>query len=128
MHPLLNLIATRPQLLAEHAAAYADLVAEEFPRTTAAWKRQALLNVLALVGLLCAVLLAGVAVMFWAAAGPGEMRAPWLLVVVPLVPLTAAIACASAAHARGRRTAPSVLKEQLSADLAMLRDVAAASS
>jgi len=127
MHPLLNLIATRPQLLAEHAAAYADLVAEEFPRTTAAWKRQAVLNVLALVGVLCAVLLAGVAVLLWA-AGPGEMRAPWLLVVVPLVPLVGAIACASAAHARGRRTAPSVLKEQLSADLAMLRDVAATSS
>jgi len=30
IHPLLKLVATQPQLLADHAEAYAELVGEEF--------------------------------------------------------------------------------------------------
>jgi protein-S-isoprenylcysteine O-methyltransferase Ste14 len=124
MHPLLNLIATRPQLLADHAQAYAELMADELPRAASAWKRQALLNALALLGLLAALVLAGVALMLWAALPALSMPAPWLLVVVPLLPLAAAGACLIAAQARARRRGRSELQQQLSADLAMLRQAA----
>lgn len=127
MHPLLNLLATRPQLLAEHAQAYAELVAEELPRATAAWKRQALLNTLALVGLLTAVLLAGVSLMLWAALPNADMRAPWLLILVPLLPLAGAIGCLVSARAQAKHDGRGQLREQLSADLALLREVANAS-
>jgi cytochrome bd-type quinol oxidase subunit 2 len=127
MHPLLNLLATRPQLLAEHAQAYAELVAEELPRATAAWKRQALLNTLALVGLLAALLLAGVSLMLWATLPNADMRAPWLLILVPLLPLAGAIGCLVSARAQAKHDGRGQLREQLSADLALLREVANAS-
>lgn len=125
MHPLLNLIATRPQLLAEHAQAYAELVAAELPHSASAWKRQALLNALALLGLLAALLLAGVALMLWAALTPLPASAPWLLVAVPLLPAVGAIGCLIAARARVERNVLAELQQQFSADLAMLREVAA---
>ena len=45
-HPLFHLLATRPQLLADHVEACAALVAAEVPRS-AAWKRDALFSALA---------------------------------------------------------------------------------
>jgi hypothetical protein len=45
VHPLLHLIATRPQLLADHAEAYAELVAVEIDCMSATWTRRAPLNV-----------------------------------------------------------------------------------
>ncbi len=122
MHPLLNLLATRPLLLAEHAQAYAELLAAELPRATAAFKRRALLLALALLGLLAALLLAGVALMLWAVLPALPMQAPWLLVVVPLLPAGGALACLIAGQAR--RDARGELQRQLSADLALLREAA----
>ena len=122
MHPLLNVIATRPQLLAEHAQAYAELVAAEFPRATAAWKRQALLNGLALLGLLAALLLGGVALMLWAALPLSSMPTPWLLIAVPLLPALAGMACLMAARSGIEANLLGDLRQQVSADLTMLRE------
>ena len=44
VHPLLHLIATRLQRLADHAEAYAELVAVEIDRMSAIWTRLALRN------------------------------------------------------------------------------------
>lgn len=126
MHPLLNLIATRPQLLAEHAQAYADLVADELPRAASDWKRQALLNLLALLAFLAALLLAGMALMLWGALPNTSMPAAWLLLVVPLLSLMAAIALFIAAQLGARRRGHSELRQQLQADLALLRAATAA--
>jgi hypothetical protein len=123
MHPLLNLLATRPQLLAEHAQGYAELLADEWPRAASSWKRQALLNTLALLGLFAALMLAGVALMLWATLPGATMPAAWVLVLVPLLPLCAAAACFIAARAGAR--GPSELQQQLRADMALLRAVAA---
>jgi len=38
IHPLLRLIATQPQLLADHAEAYAGLVSDDIGKTAAVWK------------------------------------------------------------------------------------------
>lgn len=124
MHPLLNLIATRPQLLAEHAQAYAELVAAELPRASSAWKRQALLNGLAVLGLLAALLLAGVASMLWATVPLSSMPTPWMLIVVPLLPAIAGTACLVAARTGVAGNLLGDLRQQLSADLAMLQAAA----
>lgn len=121
MHPLLNLIATRPQLLAEHAQAYADLVAAELPLASAAWKRQALLNGLALVSLFAALLLGGTALMLWATLPRAPMPEPWLLIAVPLLPAIAGAACLMAARSTAGGPMLGNLRQQLGADLAMLK-------
>ena len=43
MHPLLQILATRPQLLVEHAQAYGELAGAEMARASIHWKRQTLL-------------------------------------------------------------------------------------
>lgn len=124
MHPLFHLIATRPQLLADHAEAYAALVAAEAPRISAAWKRTALLNVLALCSLVLGLGLTGVALMLWAVIPEAATRAPWVLVAVPLLPLAAALALGVAAQRGSERDAFDQLRQQVKADIAMLRDAA----
>jgi hypothetical protein len=124
MHPLLNLVATRPQLLAEHAQGYAELLADEWPRAASSWKRQAWLNTLALLSLFAATILTGLALMLWAALPGATMTAAWVLVLVPLLPLCAALACFIAARAGAR--GPNELQRQLRADMTLLRAVAAA--
>ena len=66
MHPLLALLATRPQLLADHAQAYAALFNEEFDQARASWQRTAVLQAVALCCVSAAAVLAGVALMLWA--------------------------------------------------------------
>ena len=126
MHPLFHLIATRPQLLADHAEAYAALVAAEAPRIAAAWKRTALLNVLALCSLALGLALTGVALMLWAAMPEAAMRAPWVLLAVPLLPLAAALALGVAAQRGSEHEALDHLRQQVMADIVMLRDAAQA--
>lgn len=124
MHPLLHLMATRPALLAEHAEAYAALIAAELPRISAAWQRSAWLSALALCGAAIGLVLAGVGVMLWAVVPEGSMHAPWALWVVPLVPLLASVGCMQAARSGSEREAIANLRQQFAADLLMLREAA----
>ena len=126
MHPLFQLIATRPQLLADHAEAYAALVAVEVPRISAAWQRSAVFNALALCALIAGLVLAGVALMLWATLPDAPMRAAWVLLAVPLLALSAALACAMAARSGDAGVAMNNLRLQIAADIALLRAAAAA--
>ena len=126
MHPLLHLIAARPQLLADHAQAYAELVAEEVERASAQWKRSASLYAAAVLGATIALALAGVALMLWAVVPDSQMRGAWALIVVPLVPLAAALACLMVANKAGGRAPFDELRQQATADIVMLREWAAA--
>ncbi len=126
MHPLFHLIASRPQLLADHAEAYAALVAVEIDQVSARWTRTTLLHALALCGLSVALALAGVALMLWAALPALPAQAAWALIVVPLLPLAAAAGCLVAAQRSGPHDAFADLRQQVKADIAMLREVAAA--
>ena len=122
MHPLLSLIATRPQLLADHAQAYADLVAAELPRATMVWKRQVLLQGLGFASLGLALLLSGMALMLWGTLPPATMAAPWLLWAVPgLFALTGLLLCL-AARRSVERDLLQELRQQISADMAMWRE------
>ena len=125
MHPLLALITSRPQLLADHAEAYGELVSAEMARVSKAWKTQALLNAAALAGLAVAVMLAGVALMLWAVVPPTSLREPWLLIAVPLLPLAAATGCLMAARRRVEPGAFDSVREHVKADLMMLREAVA---
>lgn len=126
VHPLLHLIATRPQLLAEHAEAYADLVGAELADASSAWKRRAVLNAAALCAMGVAAVLAGVAAMLWAVTPTAQLQSPWALVLTPAVPAVAALVCLWAAHPGGEGSAFAGLRRQLKADVGLLRDVGGA--
>jgi hypothetical protein len=125
LHPLLHLLATRPQLMADHVEAYGALAAAEVARVSGAWRRRALLLALALSSLAVAAVLAGVAVLLWATLPMAQMPTPWALVAVPLLPLALGMACGVAAGRDGDDPAFVQLRQQLGADLAMLREASA---
>jgi len=125
MSPLLRLATVRPQLLVDHAQAYADLLVIEGGQLSMRWQRQLLLGSLALCGGAVALVLAGVAVMLWASLPPGSIQAPTWLIAVPALPLLAAIGCALAMRGGDRSGPFAVLRQQLHADSAMLREALA---
>jgi len=120
--PLLHLLSAQPQLLVEHAQAYAELAVDEVGRTTTSWKRRTLLQAVALCSLLVAAVLAGVALMLWSVAPAAQLHAPWILLATPMPPLVLALACGWAGLGRGRDSAWPALRQQLNADLALWRD------
>ena len=129
MHPLLHLIATQPQLLADHAEAYGDMVAAEASAVAAAWKRRAMLNAVALCCLGVCAVLTGVALMLWAVTAAASIHSGWALIAAPLVPGVAALVCLMAARSPANSEdsgAFSKVKQQVRADLAMLREMSAA--
>ncbi|WP_310462202.1 hypothetical protein [Sphaerotilus sp.] len=126
-HALLHLITTRPQLLADHAQAYAELANADLDAVTSVWKRQIRLAAVALCSTCVAAVLAGVALMLWAVVPAVQIEAPWALVAAPLLPAVVALWCLLAARAGGDRQPFGNLKEQVQADLLMLRQVGAAS-
>lgn len=126
LHPLVHLLADRPQWFAEHAQAYAELVAAEIGAVSATWKHQALLNAVALCGLAVASVLAGVALMLWAVFPAAQIQAPWALLAAPLLPALLALGCLWAAGRLGNPGAFDSVRRQLQADLTLLREVSAA--
>jgi hypothetical protein len=124
IHPLLRLVATQPQLLADHAEAYAGLVADELGKTGAVWRQRLLLAAVALCLVGVAVVLAGVALMLWAVLPATEILAPWALFAAPAAPALAALGCGVAARRDGGDTFAEV-RQQVAADLVMLREVSA---
>lgn len=124
MHPLLALIATRPQLVTAHAEAYAALAAAELGEASTGWQRRLLLGATALCSAGVAAVLAGVALMLWAVLLPTEGLARTLLLVTPLVPALLALGCGLAARGDGQPTF-TVLRQQVKADLRMLREAGA---
>lgn len=122
MHPLLRLMASRPQLLTDHAEAYVELATVGIGQISADWTRRMALNAAGLCGLGVAAVLAGVAFMLWAALPAPGMQAPWVLIVAPLLPFAGALGCLGWARAHGRSAAFDALRRQVRADLAMLRE------
>lgn len=125
IHPLLRLIVTEPQLLGDHVEAYADLVGDEVKKMGSAWALRIGLYALALCLLGVGLVFVGVALMLWASVPQGSIAMPWLLVAVPVVTLAAAAACALVARGKRIDSAFDNVKQQLNADMAMLREVSA---
>lgn len=122
MSPLLYLIATRPQLLVDHAEAYADLASAEVSQASVIWKRRAKLGVVAICSFVIAAILAGVAAMIWAVLPVVSNQAWWTLIVTPILPIGLGTGCLMAIRAQPQEGAFDALRRQLKTDMAMLRE------
>jgi hypothetical protein len=125
IHPLLKLIATEPQVLGDHVEAYAELVGDEVRKTSTAWATRLGFYLAALFLLGVGLVLVGVALMLWASLPMAGFQAPWVLIAVPAVTLAAAVVCVVLARRSPIESAFDNVKKQLSADMAMLREVSA---
>lgn len=124
IHPLLRLIASEPHVLGDHVEAYAELVGDEVKKTGIAWGMRLGLYAGAFLLATVGLGLAGVAIMLWASSN--DLRAPWVLIVVPLVVLAGAAICVVVAQSKPIESAFDNVKKQINADMAMLREVSAA--
>ena len=122
IYPLLRLIATRPQLLLDHCEAYADLVVAEATLASSHWTQKALLTLAAACSMGVALILTGVAVMLWAVTPVITGTITLALTAAPLIPWILALGCVIAARKPGTGGNMEVLRQQLSADMALLRE------
>ena len=122
IYPLLRLLATRPQLLLDHCEAYADLLTAEATVASSHWTRKAVLTLAAACSLGVALILTGVAVMIWAVTPVITSSITLALTGAPLVPWILALGCVIAARKRVVGGNMEILREQLSADMALLRE------
>jgi uncharacterized membrane protein YqjE len=123
IHPLFKTLATQPELLAEHAGAYAELAAVEVAGLGARLRRQALLVGVALLAASVALGMLGVAVMLAAVIPVSQMPAPVLLWSVPALPALLAAGCVFALRASGNGDSFATLKQQWAADRELWRAV-----
>lgn len=121
LHPVFRLAASQPQLLAEHAAGYAGLLAEEVASSGAHIKRRITLQIVGLLSLMVATILGGVAILLWASLPPASLQQPWLLWFTPLVP--AALGTVAIMLAQHHKAPPAfaTLREQFAQDASLLR-------
>lgn len=121
IHPVFRLAASQPLLLAEHAAAYADLVSEELSASSAQLKRTLVYQVAGVACLLVAAVLVGVAVLLWASWPMVEIRAPWLYALTPALPMGLGLVLLWMAQNRENRKPFASLRLQLAEDAALLK-------
>ena len=123
-HPIVRLLTARPELVADHAEAYAELFASELGSAGESLKRQALLGALAICGLGVGLVLAGVAVMLWVVVPMPQRQMAWVLLAVPLVPLAISAVCLLAAQRQAHLKPFTHIRRQMAADMAMVREAA----
>lgn len=121
IHPVFRLAAAQPQLLAEHAAAYAGLVSEALTLSSERLQRRAVFLAAGAACLLVAAVLAGVAVLFWAAMPEAAARNPWAFVLTPMVPAVLGVLSLWLGQNRHRGESFATLRLQLAEDAALLR-------
>lgn len=125
-HPLIRLLATQPDLLAHHLAAYGQLAGAQLGQARGLLQSRALLLAGLGGGLALGLGLAGVAGLLAAALPLAAMPAPWLLLAVPALPLGLAAGCALALQQQPPVWSGDLLRAQLAADAALLDEAAAA--
>ena len=125
-HPLIRLLATRPELLAHHLSGYGQLVAAQMGQASGLLRNRALLLAGLALGLMLGLGLAGVAGLLAAALPWSAMPAPWALAAVPALPLALAAGCGLALQRQPQLWSSELLREQMAADAALLHEVAAA--
>jgi hypothetical protein len=122
VHPLLRLVATEPQVLTEHAAAYAALIHEEASRVSAQWLRKSGLYLVAGVLGMIAAILGGVAALLYVGLPGVAANGGWQFWAIPALPLVVALVFVGVARALPVEEAFATVKEQMDADRAMLRE------
>jgi hypothetical protein len=122
LHPLIRLLATRPNLLAEHVGGYAHLLRVQAQDALVLARVRAILAAGMGAGAVLGTFLAGVALMLVGVVPISEMPAPWLLAVAPAVPLMGAGVCWSLLRKQPPMVSLDALRDQLAADAALLRE------
>ena len=121
-HPALLILAKNPEILADHAEAYTDLITESLKSTMSQWRRRAVCDVAIVFCIMLSVLFAGVAAMLWGASAGPTYQGQWLLIGVPFVPLLVASGLWQVSSKRSYGAdAIEIIKKQVRADLAVLR-------
>lgn len=121
IHPVFIALAQQPTLFAEHADAYADLALAEWQGVTGQLASRARVWVATAVLGLVGLMLLGTALLLWAVVPLASMPMPWLLGVVPAVPLLGAGVCAWVAATRRNAPAFETLRGQWAQDMATLK-------
>lgn len=114
-------LARQPGLVLEHADGYVDLASAELDEWGAQWKHRASLGAAAALLAVLALGLAGVAGVALAVVPLDAMPMPWLLVVVPSVPLLLAGLLAWRVQRLEKSPPFAALRQQMAQDLATLR-------
>lgn len=127
LNPWIELLATRPQLLAAHASAWADLLAAEGGAALAGWRSRLWLQLAAAVAAALGFGVAAVALMLWAVTPASQLQQPgvvWVLLLVPMLPWGVAAACWLFARRQadgGSQARITRLAQQWQADLTLLQ-------
>ncbi|MFG5408188.1 hypothetical protein ABXN37_08780 [Piscinibacter sakaiensis] len=108
----------------DHLGGYAELVAVLSRDALESLRRRTLLATLLVVCLLLALTLTGVALLLVAALPPASMHAPWLLVAVPALPWLGALVAGLGLRQAPRQRPFDAVREQIDADVALLRRAA----
>ena len=124
-HPLIKLLASKPQLLARHAGAYAELAALQAGEAMRSVRLRTLMAVGAGVALLVGTTLAGVALLLVAVVPLEQMPAPWLLLVAPAAPLLLALLLWTLRVRTPLSLTMGPLQAQWAADMQLLADAEA---
>ena len=119
LHPLLRLALARPDLLADHASAYAELAVASAREALADWQLRLVGWALLGAGVLLCIVFSGVALMLYGAVAAPPT--PWLLWAVPIAPALLALWGAWLARRRGDGHRGVSVAQQFEADLALLR-------
>lgn len=120
-HPFLHLLLTQPGLVAEHGAGYAEMLGQELGVASGVWRKRVLLAALGLFCAVVAVVLAGVALMLWAAGYMAPGSQPWVLIATPLVPVVGACWCWVAWCAQDHIAMFDNILAQLKTDISIMR-------
>lgn len=121
---LMKRLVTEPGLFAEHASAYAELIALEAGEAGLAWRRKALAMIgCAALGLV-ALSTTCLAMMLSAAIPWQGMAAPWVLLAIPGTLWVATIAMWWAASRRGHPETFAHVRQQWAIDAQQVREMA----
>ena len=122
MRALLHLIASKPQLLVDHAEAYSELLTTELANLSTGHQQRALLMAVALCSFGVACVLTGFALISSALMPAAAAQAMAVLIMVPLLPLALCAGCLLAVRSQRGGAALANVRQQFKADLAMLRE------
>ncbi len=122
LHPLLRLMLSRPDLLADHAGNYVELARVSARTVAEAWRSRLVGWVLAIGGTFLSLVFLGVGVMLHASA-PDSSTMAWYFWAVPLAPACLATWGFWMARSRGPSTPSNAIVDQLKADLDLLKGV-----
>ena len=117
---LLQVAVTQPDLLIDHAEAYAELIDAEIINFRTVYGRRAWLGASRLFLLAMGLMLSGVAVMLYAVSPQPDQKALWILIATPAVPVALAWACHTALQKPVALPFDS-LRRQIKTDIQMLR-------